>query len=66
MSGMTQTAGSYICQNCLLSIDGRPDLQAMQEIINARHAQEDCDASSEPKGNKVDKSTGGKKQKTEG
>jgi hypothetical protein len=61
-----QSASGFTCMRCLLSIDGKNDLEKLRAQINERDLQEDKERGKPSARSKSSKSTSGEKQDSDG
>ena len=59
MGTQQQVATGFVCQKCLLLIEGKNELDKAIGEINERHEQENRELTQKSTRNKTDKSTGG-------
>jgi hypothetical protein len=61
-----QSASGYTCTRCLLTIDGKSELEKLRNEINERDLQEDSERSKPPARSKGGKGTSGETQDPQG
>ncbi len=66
LSTNQQTANGYTCQRCLLTVEGRNEIEKLRAEIDERDLQEDSERSKPPARSKGGKSSGGETQDSQG
>ena len=61
VTGQAQAASGFTCQKCLLSVDGKKDIEDLKRQIDEQHNAEISEASGKVPRNKGNKGPGGEK-----
>jgi len=61
VTGQSQSANGFTCQKCLLTVDGKKDIEELKASINEQHRAEISEAGGKISRSKSNKGSSGEK-----